>query len=94
MKNIPSLGIQIPDILLPKPGTDFTKWAVIACDQFTSEPEYWEKVANHVGDSPSTYHLILPEVMLGTSEEQARIRRLRPPCSTTWRMGCWSNTRA
>jgi len=77
MKNYPSLGIQVPDILLPKPGIDFAKWAVIACDQFTSEPEYWEVVANHVGDAPSTYHLILPEVMLGTSEEQARIRTTR-----------------
>jgi hypothetical protein len=74
MKNIDKLGIQIPDILLPRPGTDFAKWAVIACDQFTSEPEYWEVVADHVGDAPSTYHLILPEVLLGTSQEQARIK--------------------
>ncbi len=74
MKKIDKIGIQIPDILLPKPGTDFAKWAVIACDQFTSEPEYWEVVADHVGDSPSTYHLILPEVMLGTSDELARIK--------------------
>jgi hypothetical protein len=73
MKNYPSLGIQVPDILLSRPGIDLAKWAVIACDQFTSEPEYWEVVANHVGDSPSTYHLILPEVMLGTSQEQTRI---------------------
>ena len=52
MKNIHKIGIQIPDILLPKPGTDFAKWAVIACDQFTSEPEYWQVVADHVGDAP------------------------------------------
>jgi hypothetical protein len=74
MKNIEKIGIQVPDILLPKPGIDLTKWAVIACDQFTSEPEYWQVVADHVADAPSTYHLILPEVMLGTSEEQARIK--------------------
>jgi hypothetical protein len=74
MKNIQSIGIQVPDILLPKAGIDLTKWAVIACDQFTSEPEYWQKVEDLVGDAPSTYHLILPEVMLGTDKEQERIR--------------------
>jgi hypothetical protein len=74
MKNYPSLGIQVPDILLPKPGIDLTQWAVIACDQFTSEPEYWQKVADQVGDAPSTYHLILPEIMLGMEQEQARIK--------------------
>ncbi len=74
MKNIPSLGIQIPDILLPKSGTDLSKWAVIACDQYTSEPEYWQQVENKVGDAPSTYNMILPEVMLGTEAEIARIQ--------------------
>ncbi len=77
MKNYSSLGIQVPDILLPKEGIDLTKWAVIACDQFTSEPEYWQKVEDLVGDAPSTYHLILPEVMLGTEKEQERIRTTR-----------------
>ena len=57
------------DILLP----DFSEhqayqWAVVACDQFTSEPEYWEAVERKVGDAPSTLRLILPEVYL---EEQA-----------------------
>jgi hypothetical protein len=74
MKNIRSIGIQVPDILLPKGGIDLTKWAVIACDQFTSEPEYWQNVEDLVRDAPSTYHLILPEVMLGTDREQERIR--------------------
>jgi hypothetical protein len=74
MKNIPELGIQIPDILLPKEGIDLQKWAVIACDQFTSEPEYWQQVADLVGSAPSTYHLILPEVFLGKPEELARVQ--------------------
>ena len=48
------------DILLPK-NADMTKWAVIACDQFTSEPEYWNRGrASHDG-SVSTINLILPE---------------------------------
>ena len=73
MKNIPSVGIQIPDIYLPNSQVDPKKWAVIACDQFTSQPEYWQKVADLVGDAPSTYHLILPEVYLGTPEEKTRV---------------------
>lgn len=67
-------AIEIPEILLPKTSLDFAKWAVIACDQFTSQPEYWQQVAALVGDAPSTYHLILPEVYLETPEEQARIK--------------------
>lgn len=67
------IGVRIPDILLPKPSLDLQKWAVIACDQFTSEPEYWRQVEDLVGSDPSTYHLILPEVFLGTSEEERRL---------------------
>ena len=57
------------DILLPK-SADYSKWAVIACDQFTSQPEYWETVRNEVGENPSTLHMILPEVMLPGTDEQ------------------------
>lgn len=73
MKNYSSIGIQVPDVLLPKAGTDLTKWAVIACDQFTSQPEYWQDVENLVGDAPSTFHLILPEVYLEKPDEEQRI---------------------
>ena len=74
MKIFPDIAIRVPEILLPKPGTDLTKWAVIACDQFTSQPEYWENVRNVIGESPSTYNLILPEVFLGKPEEQVHMR--------------------
>lgn len=74
MRNYPSVGVQVADILLPKAGVDLHKWATIACDQFTSEPEYWQKVAAIVGDAPSTYYLTLPEVFLGTPEEHARLQ--------------------
>ncbi len=50
------------DILLPE--CDMKKWAVIACDQYTSEPEYWEKVKEYAGGAPSALNLILPEVYL------------------------------
>ncbi len=70
-------GVQIPTVLLPRPGVDLQRWAVIACDQFTSEPEYWAEVAELVGDAPSTYRIILPEVYLDTPEEPARVRSIR-----------------
>ena len=62
-KKFEKLGFYPADILLPK-GQDMTKWAVVACDQFTSEPEYWRAVEEQVGDAPSTLRLILPEANL------------------------------
>ncbi|MCQ2558806.1 MAG: DUF1015 domain-containing protein [Oscillospiraceae bacterium] len=50
------------DILIPK--TNLEKWAVIACDQFTSQPEYWEEVKKTAGEEPSAFHIILPEAEL------------------------------
>ena len=50
---------------------------MIACDQFTSEPEYWQAVADLVGDAPSTYHITLPEVYLETPEEARRVEAIR-----------------
>lgn len=58
-----NLGFYPADILLPK-DADMTKWAVVACDQFTSQPEYWQAVEETVGDAPSTLRLILPEAKL------------------------------
>ena len=63
------------DILLPVK-TDMEKWAVAACDQYTGEPEYWARVENRVGDSPSTLGLILPEVYLEETDVDARIDRI------------------
>lgn len=57
-------------IYLPKRTFDYTKWAVIACDQFTSDKEYWETVANYVSDAPSAYNLILPEIYLSNDNSQ------------------------
>lgn len=77
MKTYPDLGIQIPQIYLPKPGTDLTKWAVIACDQFTSQPEYWQKVEQIIGNSPSTLNLTFPEVYLEKPGEAERIQSIQ-----------------
>ncbi len=67
------IGVNVPEVLLPAKGIDPHKWAVIACDQFTSQPEYWEKVAQTVGDAPSTFHLILPEAWLHAPDVKDRI---------------------
>jgi len=56
---------------------ELAKWAVIACDQYTSEPAYWRSVANEVGDAPSSLHLIFPETYLGMADAAARIGRIR-----------------
>ena len=62
------------DILLPKLSEEeMTKWAVVACDQYTSEPQYWEKTAQIAGDSPSALKLILPEVYLEAPDAKQRI---------------------
>ncbi len=77
MKTDDAIALGVPHILLPKPGIDLGKWAVIACDQFTSEPEYWDRVRDYVGDAPSALNLIYPEVYLGEPEAESRIRRIR-----------------
>lgn len=69
------IGVKVPEILLPKNNINPTKWAVIACDQFTSQPEYWEDVANLVRDCPSTLHMILPEVCLQADDVTERIAK-------------------
>ena len=56
------------DILLPT--GDMHRWSVVACDQFTSEPEYWQQVRRIVGDAPSTLKLMLPEAELGTKDPE------------------------
>ena len=60
---------QPADILLPKEEL-LDKWAVIACDQFSSEPDYWAETERIVGDAPSTLRLILPEAQLGGNDAQ------------------------
>ncbi len=77
MKIIPDLGIQIPQVYLPKPGTDLTRWAVIACDQFTSQPEYWNEVEKIVGDAPSTLNITFPEVYLEKPGGEERIHNIQ-----------------
>lgn len=66
-------AFQPADILIPKKSVDMSKWAVVACDQYTGEPEYWESVYSQVGDSPSALSLILPEIYLEDDNVSQRI---------------------
>lgn len=75
-KTYNEIGVHIPSILLPKEGIDMQKWSVVACDQYTSEPEYWEEVEKKVGDNPSTLHLIFPEIYLEHGNADERIKRI------------------
>ena len=63
------------DILIPKTA-EMEKWSVIACDQFTSQPEYWERVEEYVGDAPSSLKLIFPEAKLG-EESAGMVSKIR-----------------
>ena len=63
------------DILLPKTN-EFEKWSVVACDQYTSEPEYWEEVEKIVGDAPSTLRLTLPEIFLEDEDAPEKIAKI------------------
>ena len=68
--------IKAPHILLPKKDVDMNAWAVIACDQFTSQLDYWEDLEELVGNKPSTLHMIFPEAYLGRVDEGAYINRV------------------
>jgi hypothetical protein len=72
-KTLARIGVRLADILLPRPDVDLSRWAVVACDQYTAQPDYWAAVEQLVGDSPSTLRLIYPEVYLGEPDPQARI---------------------
>ena len=63
------------NILIPK-NIDMSKWSVVACDQYTSEPDYWNEVKSIVGDSPSTLNLTLPEIYLEDSDVDERIKNI------------------
>ena len=76
MKTYPSIGVQIPQVLLPRQGISLAQWSVISCDQFTSQPEYWQQVEKYVNNVPSTFHLTLPEIYLEQPGLEARIQRI------------------
>ena len=70
-----NIGFIPCDILLPKT-KDFTKWSVVACDQYTSQPDYWDKVKETAGDNLSTLNMIYPEIYLNEENGEKRIENI------------------
>ncbi len=70
-----SVGADIPHIILPTKGIDYSRFSVIACDQFSAQPEYWREVKDIVKDAPSALNIILPEAFL-SSESPERIAEI------------------
>ncbi len=78
-------ALHTAEILLPRPGTDMEKWAVVACDQFTAQPDYWRRADALAGEAPSALRLILPEAWLGESD--ARIPAIHAAMADYLRRG-------
>lgn len=76
MKNFSPFGLFVPEILLPKKDIDLSSWAVIACDQYTQDRDYWKEVESKA-QGASTLHLILPEVYLADEDKPQRIETIR-----------------
>lgn len=68
--------VKAPHILLPKKGVDMSKYAVIACDQYTSNLKYWDSLKEYVGEEPSTFHMIYPEAYLETTDGDVYIKKI------------------
>lgn len=68
-----NLGIRIPELLLPRQEIPLRTWAVVACDQYTSDDAYWERVEHEVGAAPSTLRLVLPELYLEKPDLAQRV---------------------
>ena len=66
--------VVAPHILLPRKGTDMSAYAVIACDQFTSQVEYWNDLKDMIGDKLSTFHMIYPEAYLESTNQSEYIQ--------------------
>lgn len=82
--------VTAPQILLPDPGhVDYGKWSVVACDQFTSEPDYWSRLNEYVGESASSLRLVYPEVYLDDRREE-RISAINRTMQEYRSSGVWT----
>jgi hypothetical protein len=75
-ERLSKMALNPADIMLPKKDIDLNKWAVVACDQYTSNREYWQRVKDAISDSPSTLNLIYPEVFLDDGNEEEVINNI------------------
>jgi hypothetical protein len=92
-KRLAAVGAAVPELMIPGRETDLAKWAVIACDQFTHDRTYWERVRAETGTAPSTLDCIIPEAFLGENGEKideihAAMKRYLDGGFFTSRRGC------
>ncbi len=71
------IGLMVPEIYLPKTWVNMQHRSVVACDQYTSQPEYRKQVQQLIHDDPSTYHITFPEVFLESEDKQERIQAIQ-----------------
>jgi len=71
------IGVMVPEVLMPRSDIDMSKWCVIACDQYTAEKAYWQRVNELVGESPSMLRLIYPEVYLPEKRDTEYINGIK-----------------
>ncbi|MFK5893400.1 MAG: DUF1015 family protein, partial [Pseudomonadota bacterium] len=70
------LAIKLPEILLPNEQIDLSKWSVVACDQYTSQLDYWNKVKENTQQQPSSLNIIFPEVYLEDNDGEQRLQNI------------------
>ncbi|MDC7126834.1 MAG: DUF1015 domain-containing protein [Spirochaetales bacterium] len=75
-EKLSDFGVKVPEIMLPEDSSLMDKWAVIACDQYTSQKDYWKKVSETTENTPSTLNLIFPECYLEEPEPEKRIEKI------------------
>lgn len=71
------IALQVPRVLLPTAAADLHAWCVIACDQHTSNPAYWDEVKTRVATAPSTLNLVFPEAFLNAPDRPERIQAIQ-----------------
>jgi hypothetical protein len=76
VERLAQLGMAAPLVSIPAKNISLDKWACIACDQYSQDRDYWQRVEDYVGDSPSTLKIILPEAYLSDDDRDKRVRKI------------------
>ncbi len=85
-----ALGVGIPEVLIPAAHVDLGIWAVVACDQYTQDREYWASVEEKVGEAPSSLRIVYPEIFLEDGDRQGRIAAIKANMSAYLRSGVFA----
>jgi uncharacterized protein (DUF1015 family) len=86
-EKLDDLGIRVPNVLLPNQDVDLKLWSVVACDQYTSDHAYWNRVEATIGKVPSTLRLTLPEIFLESPDVESRIHSIHESMKTYLNQG-------